>query len=302
MMLAFVAVSCSKSDEESVKYSDSFYEINGINPNDYSWVDYSLDHSPNVNYIYSGFRNNTDELYVWFCDEDKKVISKTIINLPKQINEDQGYGNIVACEREDGFIGVKYIKDVDNFDFFIINPRYDKMKNNFSYLLIYNNKKLYSYKLEKGLDENSNILKWHKDSYLLGTGRHNYFYCLTDIGGKISLLEDNEKTNFRLALSDISCAIPLNYTECIILQYSKINNKDLGFLVLVESIDKGEEIIFNIPSPFNSSENHIIDSASLLETKDNYYIVECHLTAYNGEKKTVKIKIDLNEKKAEIIN
>ena len=91
-------------------------------------------------------------------------------------------------------------------------------------------------------------------------------------------------------------AIPLDYTKAIAL--SKTGDKD----IYIYTIENDTDISYSVLSPFYPKEDYLINSASLIESKEAYYIIECQLTAYSGEKRTIRIKISPKEKTAEIVS
>ena len=256
-ILAIVAVSCSKSDDDSV---DSFFKINGINADEFpewaGWV--NENNSSSVKYIYASFSNITDELYFWLCDEERKVICKSTINLPKQIVEDQGFGNLVTCERINNYyVAIKFISAIDNIELYYFSPSYENMKNNFSYLIIYKDRKIYTHKLEKAVSYQFELLQWYNNSLLLGEYSSDYCFCISRDGEKVTMIEDNGKARLRNIFEKDTYHIPLDYTKCIILSCSKLTEKEMGFYIYLESFDKGERLSFTAPSPFDPSEKFI---------------------------------------------
>lgn len=297
ILLAFtiIVVSCSKNDDDS---ANSFFRKNGIKSKEYPvWSGVDNYKSSNVYTIISSFKINTDDYYIWFCDKELNIIGSTVINLPKQITEDQGYGNIVTCERDDYSQGIQFIDDVDDVELYLYEPVYNNLRKKFFYLLFYKERKIISHKINAEIDNDSKILKWYNNSLLLGSENYGYhhFICLS-INGEIISINEFHKTSWNDIFGGSYIAIPLDYTKAISILKRETK------VIEITSIDNENRINYSINSPFGSNENFIVNSASLLESRDSYYVIECQLTAYSGEKKTIKIKISSKENKAEIIS
>ena len=300
LMLAIVAVSCSKDDDDSV---DPFFKINGINAEEFStsWGRVGDFNSPDIKHIYYGYSNKSNNVYYWFCDEKSQVICTSILNVPKQIIEDQGYGNLVTCEWYGSYY-VTFINSVDNIEFYCYTPSYENLKNKFSYLFVYKDRKIYTHKIENDVTTSFKILNWYNNSYLLGNMHEDYSFCVTENGEKVTMFKDKGKARFRDVFDNDTYPIPLDYTKCIILFCSKLTDTEMGFCINIESFDTGEILGFTAPSPFDPSEKFITNNASLIESTNEYYLIECQVTAYSGEKKTVRIRINLGNKKAELVS
>ena len=301
LMLATVAVSCSKSDDEIVAsiYKD-FYSILQITPQDFPEIrtgGLETDQLSKVTRYCDGYKNNTEDYYIWLCDANDKIIGKTVINIPKTIIEDQGYGNIVTC----GPVGVsnpEYLLRVNNLEFYSLELSYTNSKNNFSYLLLLNGEKLSAQKYLGRSYFDLHIIEWYNNSVLYCDESGDY-YILSDNGNLISVIDKSIGKN-SLYLFYNSKIIPLNYYSYTAVANER-GSQDRIFIE-VNSLDKNDYISFSIQSPFNTTEDFIVNTASLLESTDSYYLLECQLISYSGEKKTVKIKIVPKENSAKIVD
>lgn len=249
---------------------------------------------------HSGFKNQTDDFYIWLCDTNDKIIGKTVINIPKTIIEDQGYGNIVTC----GPVVVsfpRYLSRVNNLEFYGLDLSYTNSKKYFSYLLLLNGEKLSAQKYSGRLDFDLHIIEWYNNSVLYRDESGDY-NILSDNGNLISVFESSlSRPSYYLFYR--GKVIPLSYNSYIAVANEIDNHGKSQNIIAIElnSLDKNEYVSFSIQSPFNSSEDFIVNTASLLESTESYYLIECQFTAYSGEKKTVKIKIVPKENSAKIV-
>ena len=306
LMLAAVAVSCSKSDDEILAsiYTD-YYSILQITPQDFPEIrsgGLETDQLSKVTRYCDGYKNNTEDFYIWLCDANDKIIGKTVINIPKTIIEDQGYGNIVTC----GPVGVsnpEYLLRVNNLEFYSLKLSYTNSKNNFSYLLLLNGEKLSAQKYKGRIyGDKKDIIEWYNNSVLYRDESGDY-YILSDNGNLISVFESSlVRPSYYLFTN--GKVIPLSYNSYITVanevdRHGKYQNT---LIIEILSLDRDDYVSFNINSPFSTTEDFIVNAASLLESTESYYLIECQLTSYSGEKKTVKIKIVPKENSAKIID
>ena len=95
-----------------------------------------------------------------------------------------------------------------------------------------------------------------------------------------------------------------NYTKHICLNYSKVIILDIIFSqidIVLEDLKENYRQHYSFYSPFGKDEDCIINNAFLQETNDSYHLIELHMTAKSGEKKTVKIRIEPSKKSAFIV-
>lgn len=308
-ILTAVIASCSKSDDERndvlyVDINEGFYYYNHINHEDFPddrQSQMGTDHLSKVTRCYCGFKRNTEDFYIWLCDSFN-IVGKIIINIPMQITEDQGFGNIVTCD----LIGTPqpfFLCRVKNLELYYLNLSYNNSKNDYSYLLLLNGEKLSAQKYKGRIyRDKKDIIEWYNNSILYRDESGDY-YILSDNGNLISVF-DSSLVRPSYYLFTNGKVIPLSYNSYITVanevdRHGKYQNE---LIIEILSLDKDDYISFNFQSPFNTTEDFIVNTASLLESTDSYYLLECQLISYSGEKKTVKIKIVPKENSAKIVD
>lgn len=305
-VFVFLVISCNKSEDgvKEIYYDETeFFRVNGINQNDFQNFRGPYVYPQYESFRYCcGFKVNTDDYYIWFCDEkDVKIISQTIINIPKQIVEDQGFGDIVTCERGTGPWSLYFVDQVNDINLYCFTPNYDNLKNGFSYLLLFNGNKLYPLKLNMAINENWRAIEWYNKSILLGRDKKDFFYCVSEKGELIAQIDDYQGSRWYAIFQEDCISIPTSYTEFVSLTCSKLTNEEYGIMISIDSSEKKQHLYIMTSSPFDAKEVFKISTASLLEKKDDYFLIECQLVAYSGTKKTVKIKIIPSERSAMIV-
>lgn len=295
IIFSIILASCSKDDDE-----DPFFRMNGINSSDFPIYDCTSNYLSTTahNYlIYSGFKKGTDNYYIWICDKNYKILSNCIINIPRVIEENQGYGNIINCELASDTFFIWHIGESEGLEIYGFEVYYYNSKSSKAIFLFYNGKDLKPITTHTTLSGGDMEIKpWYNYSILAFRkyGGSNIF-CFTNNGDL--LFEWEEESKFFRYLNSTSIIIPLDYTKYISIKDHNGTDSD-GTKILDLYLILGKEDIckyYKFPSPFESNEDFIVNSSSLLESKDNCYILECEVTAYSGEKKRVKIEINPNE-------